>query len=99
MNSNEVISIVGRITVDNSGDMRRMLCNTLRPKPAMVTVDLSSVDYMDSSGVATLVEAMRNARKQNTRLILRGVQGQARYILEISHLDRLFDIEGEERRA
>jgi len=99
VNSNEVISIQGRVTVDNSGDMRRTLCNALRSKPETVTVDLSSVDYIDSSGLATLLEAMRNARKQKARLVLRGVQGQTRYFLEITRLDRLFDIEAEETLA
>jgi anti-sigma B factor antagonist len=99
VNANEVISIQGRITVDNSGDMRRALCNALRAKPRTLTVDLSSVDYIDSSGFATLLEAMRNARKQNARLVLRGVQGQTRYFLEITRLDQLFDIESEEARA
>jgi anti-anti-sigma regulatory factor len=36
---------------------------------------------------------LRTARKQNTRLALRGVQGQMRYFLEISRFDHLFEIE------
>ena len=94
--ANEV-SIEGRVTVDTSPDMRRTLSNVLRSKPATVKVDLSKVSYIDSSGLATLLEAMRNARKQNTRLILKGVQGQTRYFLEITRLDRLFEIEQEEK--
>jgi len=93
------IAIQGPVTIDNSGNMRRTLCSALRSKPATLTVDLSNVSYIDSSGLATLLEAMRNARKQNTRLILRGIQGQTRYFLEITHLDRLFDIDGEEMHA
>jgi len=99
VNSNEVISIQGRVTVDNSGEMRQALCNALRAKPQTLTVDLSRVDYIDSSGFATLLEVMRNARKQSARLVLRGVQGQTRYFLEITRLDQLFDIEPAEVRA
>ena len=79
--------------------MRRTLSNVLRTKPAKVTVDLSAVSYIDSSGLATLLEAVRTARKQNTRLILRGIQGQTRYFFEITHLDRLFEIDAEEAGA
>ena len=81
----------GRITVENSGGMRATLRNALRRMPPVLTVDLSGVSYMDTSGVATLVEAARNARKQGSRLVLRGLRDQPRYLLEMTHLDRLFN--------
>jgi len=93
------VSIEGRVTVDSSPDMRRTLSSALRSKPSTVRVNLAKVSYIDSSGLATLLEAMRNARKQNTRLILAGVQGQTRYFLEITRLDQVFEMDGEETGA
>ena len=61
----ESVAIQGRITVENSGEMRTALANALRTKPATVSVDLSGVSYMDTSGLATLVEAARIAREQD----------------------------------
>ncbi len=90
------IAIQGRITIENSGEMRTKLANALRTKPAQVSVDLSGVSYIDTSGLATLVEAVRNARKQGTRLILGGIHDQPRYLFEVTHLDRLFEIAGPE---
>ena len=81
----------GRITVENSGEMRRALRDALRAKPATVSVDLSDVSYIDTSGLATLVEAVRIARKQGMRLILVGMKDQPRYLFEIVHLDRFID--------
>jgi anti-sigma B factor antagonist len=89
------ILIEGRVTVDNSNDMRCTLDKALRSKPGIVTVDLSRVTYMDSSGLATLLEATGKARKQGTRLLLRGLQGQVCYFFKLSHLRRLFEIEEE----
>ena len=83
----------GRITVDNSGEMRQVLSEALRAKPATVSVDLSDVSYIDTSGLATLVEAVRIARKQGTRLILGGMKDQPRYLFEITHIERLIDVE------
>ena len=91
----ESVAIQGRITVENSGEMRTALANALRTKPATVSVDLSGVSYMDTSGLATLVEAARIAREQGTRLILGGIHDQPRYFFEITHLDRLFDMAGQ----
>lgn len=90
------VALRGRITIENSGDTRRALIDSLRGKPACVSVDLAGVSYIDTSGLATLVEAERIARKQGTRLILGGVHDQPRYLLEITHLDRLFEMAGQE---
>ena len=86
----------GRITVENSGEMRRALRDALRAKPAKVSVDLSDVSYIDTSGLATLVEAVRIARKQGMRLILGGMKDQPRYLFEITHLDRFIDTQASE---
>jgi anti-sigma B factor antagonist len=88
-------AIQGRITVANSDQMRTALANALRAKPTSLAVDLSGVSYMDSSGLATLVEAARIARSQGTRLVLGGLHDQPCYFFEITHLDRLFDIAGQ----
>ena len=89
----EIVSISGRVAIDTSGRMRDRLADALRSKPDAITIDLSHVDYMDTSGLATLIEAMRLARQQNTELLLRGVQEQPRYLLKVSDLDRVFPIE------
>jgi len=89
---NDIVAIHGRVTVDNSGEMRAALRSALRKKPAELRVDLSGLSYTDTSGVATLLEAFRTANKQATRLVLVGIHGQPRYFLEITRLDRLFGI-------
>ena len=89
----QTVSLQGRITVDNANEMRRKLADALLPRLPKLTVDLSGVPYMDTSGLATLMEAMRIARRQGTRLVLSGIQDQPRYLLEISDLDHVFEIE------
>lgn len=92
----QTVAFRGRITVSNSGDMRTALANALRAKPAALSLDLSGVSYLDTSGLATLIEAVRIARNQGTRLIISGMHDQPRYFFEITHLDRLFEIAGQE---
>jgi anti-sigma B factor antagonist len=89
----ETVSMQGRITVNNAGEMRRTLADALRSRAAKVTVDLSDVPYMDTSGLATLMEAMQIARQQGTRLILRGIQEQPRSLLKVTDLDQVFEME------
>ena len=89
----QIVSLQGRITIGNANEMRRKLADALLPRLPNLTVDLSGVTFMDTSGLATLMEAMRVARRQGTRLVLGGIQDQPRYLLEITDLDHVFEIE------
>ena len=94
----QIVSFDGRITVDNSNQMRERLGAALKLKPRELTVDMSRVTSMDKSGVATLVEATRRARRQDTRLTITGLQGQPAYLLKVTQMDQLFDIAGEPQK-
>ena len=87
------VAFQGRITIETSGEMRRALLKALRVKPPNLSVDLSGVSYMDTSGLATLLEASRIARKQSTHLTLAGLHDQPQYLFQITHFDQLFDME------
>ncbi len=90
----------GAVIVRPSGDIDMSGSPTLRmelrklqvSKPMRLVIDLAGVPYMDSSGVATLVEAMQIARKNNTKLILCALQDKVRSIFEIARLDTVFTI-------
>lgn len=86
-----VLSPVGEIDLSRSPTLREHLTDALRNAERLV-VDLSNVPYMDSSGVATLVEAMQTARRGGTTLILCGMQDKVRSIFEIARLDTVFTI-------
>ena len=87
----ENLVLHGRISIENSGEMRRALLQALREMPVSVTIDFSDVPYIDTSGLATLVEVAGIAHQQGTRLFLSAMQGQPRYLFEITSLGRLFD--------
>ena len=57
-----------------------------------MVVDLEEVHYMDSSGLATLVEAMRNAGKSETSLVICSMNQKVSAIFEIARLDSFFSI-------
>ncbi len=82
----------GDVDLSCSRDLQARLKKVMEPKPARVVVDLQKVPYMDSSGVATLVEAMQISRKQSTRLVLCAMQDKVRSIFEIARLDKVFTI-------
>jgi len=84
-----VLSFQGRISVDNSSEMRDSLGAALKAGLKELTVDLSQVTSIDISGLATLVEANRIARQQGTQLVIAGMQGQVELLFGITRLDRI----------
>lgn len=87
-----IITPVGEIDLGSSPELRDALRTALGANPERLVVDLSETTYMDSSGVATLVEAMQIARKQRTRLVLCAMQTRVRAMFEIARLDLVFTV-------
>lgn len=87
-----VITPEGDIDLSRSPTLRTTLRQAQANKPAKLVIDLVGVDYMDSSGVATLVEALQIARRNNTKMILCGMKDRVRSIFEIARLDTVFTI-------
>ncbi len=87
-----VVSPAGDIDLSVSTEFQQTLRSALSKHPTRLVVDLAQVPYMDSSGVATLVDAMQQARKAQSSLVLCGLQDKVRSIFEITRLDRVFPI-------
>lgn len=82
----------GEIDLGRAPSLRMQLKEAQAKKSERLIVDLVNVPYMDSSGVATLIEAMQTARKTGARLVLCGLQDKVRSIFEIAKLNMVFTI-------
>lgn len=87
-----VVRPVGDVDLSRSPLLREAISEAQQSNPLRIIIDLSGVPYMDSSGVATLVEAMTIARKQKCTLVLCNMQDKVRAIFEITRLDSVFTI-------
>ena len=95
-----VVDVVGDIDLYNSPEMRKTLLMALREKRApRVVVNLSAVKYIDSSGVASLVEGLKISRDLGSRFILYGLSPAAREVLELSRLIKVFEVAESEAQA
>lgn len=94
-----VMTPSGDVDLSCSRELQTYIKRALEGKPKSLIVNLEKVPYMDSSGVATLVEAMQIARKQSTKLVLCGLQDKVRSIFEIARLDRVFTIAADVQAA
>jgi anti-sigma B factor antagonist len=85
----------GRLGIDSSPALRNQLLAILKaPLSKVVTVDLTEVSYIDTSGVATLLEALKVARSRQTELCLNGLQSRWLRLFETTGLMKLFEASG-----
>ena len=96
--SNQItVAVAGRVTVDSSPNLRSALLEFVRRGTSPMTViDLSGVSYLDTSGLATLLEALKAARQHSVKLRVSGITGKARNLAEIAQLDTIFRAWGSE---
>ncbi len=85
------ISLTGRVVIESSPRFRAALVTAIRETTsAVLVIDLSALSYLDTSGVATLLEAARVASAQSVRLRVIGLNGEPRMLAQIAELDVIF---------
>ena len=88
-----IFDISGDIDLSTSPDLRKPLLRELRElRTPRVVLNLKAGRYIDSSGVASLVEGLKAARDVGARFILFGLNTTVREVLQLSKLVRIFEI-------
>lgn len=87
-----VLPLEGEIDLHVSTRVAASLAALIEQKPPRLVVDLSRVSYIDSSGLAVLIEGMQNVEAYGGKFILAGLQENVRPIFEIARLDQVFII-------
>lgn len=85
-----VLSPQSDIDMSRAPTMRDAIKAALGGTPTRLVIDLSSVDYVDSSGIATLVEALKWTREGKVPLALAGLRPRVKTLLDITKLSSLF---------
>jgi anti-sigma B factor antagonist len=95
-----VVDINGDITLRSTPEVRKVLLEVLRDKRSdRVLVNLEKVRYIDSAGVASLVEALRVSRDAKRGFALFGLGRVPRQVLELTRLTKVFEIYDDEAAA
>ena len=95
-----IFDVSGDIDLASSPQLRKALLRELRElRMPRVILNLKSVRYIDSSGVASLVEGLKASRDVGSRFILFGLNTTIREVLQLSKLLRIFEISDSEEQA
>ena len=94
-----ILDLAGDVDMHSSPALREELLKVVNRGSDVVVINLQDVEFMDSSGLATLVEALQLTRKQKSKLKLINLCHRVRSIFEIARLDAIFEIFDSEAEA
>ena len=91
----DTVCLRGHLNLDSSPALRdRLLAMLRRQSPQTVIVDFTDVSYVDSSGIATLIEGLKIARQTQKTLCLHGLQGRLLHLFQVIGMLTLFEKNG-----
>ena len=93
-----IVDVVGQIDLGSSPAQRKTLMESLKGTKS-VAINLSAVKYIDSSGIASLLEVLKEARNSEKRLVLFGLTGAVLQVLQLTRLTGVFEIHETEEQA
>jgi anti-sigma B factor antagonist len=86
-----IVRLRGRLNIDSSPALRDHLRSMLGAQSAeAVIVDLTDVSYIDSSGIATLIEGLRIARMRQTTFCVQGLHDRLLHLFQVTGMSTLF---------
>jgi len=93
-----IVDVEGQIDLGSSPALRKTLLDSLRGTDR-VAVNLMAVKYIDSSGIASLLEVLKEARQSKKKLVLFGLTSSVLQVLRLTRLTGVFDILETEEQA
>lgn len=95
-NGVSVCNVIGEIDINTAPQIKKTLDKLIGAKKQNIVINLKDVSYVDSSGLATLVEVLKGMRAYGGKLKLTNLSTKIKNLFEITKLEKLFDIEPEE---
>ncbi len=87
------VSVRGEIDIASSDELRAALLALMEQGARRVTVDLSHLDFIDSTGLGALIRVLKHYRENDAQLRLASPTKPVAKVLEVTSLDQLFDID------
>ena len=94
----KVVEVEGDVDLGTSPLLRRTLFETL-PRAAKLALNLAAIRYIDSSGIATLIEVLQDSQRLNKEFVLFGLSPAVLEVFRLTHVIRIFRVFQTEQEA
>src|SRR5262245_56284091 len=86
------LTVRGSLDINTASQLGEEIDRLLATKPSKVTVDLSGLDLIDSSGVAALVKLYKGVRSGGGNVTMSGARDQPLAIFKLLRMDKVFNL-------
>ena len=94
----KIVEVEGDVDLGTSPDLRRTLLETLRMAPKLA-LNLAAIRYIDSSGIATLLEVLKDSQRLGKQFVLFGLSPAVQQVFRLTHVIRIFQVFNTEQEA
>ena len=88
-----LVSLNGSIYVEEAAQLRESLVGHIDKGHKTFIIDLGGVDYIDSSGLGTLVAIQKRAMQNDGSVVIKGLHGLVKDLFELTRWDKVFEIQ------
>ncbi|MHB9035946.1 MAG: STAS domain-containing protein [Armatimonadota bacterium] len=94
-----IIELEGEVDVYTAPQLKQQIINILESGAKELIIDLTKVDYLDSTALGVLIGGLKRMREVDGNMVLICPSPRIRRVFEITGLDKIFDIYNSEDDA
>ena len=94
----KVVEVDGDVDLGTSSELRRTLLDAL-PTAGTLALNLTAIRYIDSSGIATLIEVLNRSQRLKKEFVLFGLTPRVQEVFRLTHVIRIFHVFQTEQEA
>lgn len=88
----DVLKLTGRLDASSAKNLKERVVSLVKENRVKLIVDMAGVDFIDSSGLGSLVSSLRAVNEKDGDVKVTALQKQVRSIFELTRLHRIFGI-------
>ncbi|EKJ85052.1 MULTISPECIES: STAS domain-containing protein [Leptospira] len=91
----KTIEIAGKFDIESTEEFESIFAKLIEPNPSIVSIEMSRLDYIDSSGIGSLIKSLNSLKNKKGKLILVGMKPMILNVFKLAKLDMFFEIMNE----
>ncbi|MCT8332838.1 STAS domain-containing protein [Leptospira sp. 85282-16] len=91
----KTIEIAGKFDIESTEEFESIFAKIIEPNPSIVSIDMGRLDYIDSSGIGSLIKSLNSLKNKKGKLILVGMKPMIMNVFKLAKLDMFFEIMSE----
>ncbi|MDZ4726496.1 MAG: STAS domain-containing protein [Leptospira sp.] len=88
----KTIEISGKFDIESTEEFESIFAKVIEPNPSVVAIDMGRLDYIDSSGIGSLIKSLNVLKSRKGKLILVGMKPMIQNVFKLAKLDMFFEI-------